>query len=144
MVTGAVSKAVPSARSASPFTCPNVGAIFHEKVGMGAGSLKIGVIPSGSYRTEPFTDLPVVRPDANSANGRAGVAPGGIAKGLLATAMLLVAMEKKMMPLKLVGPEAGVSVRRVCRSDPSIALTNAPWPSTPARLYRWLRSQASH
>jgi len=36
-----------------------------------------------------------------------------MAKGLLATAMSLVAIEKKMMPLKLVGPEAGVSVLRV-------------------------------
>src|SRR5215207_11701545 len=126
MVTAAVSKAVPSARRASPLTCPNVGVIFHEKVGIGAGSLKIGVIPSGSYKTRPFCDLPVVKPDANSENGRAGVAPGGIAKGLVATAMLLVAIEKKMMPLKLLEPEAGVSVRRVCRSEPSMALTKAP------------------
>src|SRR5215213_5588553 len=100
IATGAVSKAVPFVRSASPFTCPTAGAAFHGKVGISAGSLKIGVMPSGSYKTRPFTDLPVVKPEANSAKGRAGVAPGGIAKGLLATAMLLVAIEKKMMPLK--------------------------------------------
>ena len=41
----------------------------------------------------PSTDLPVVKPEANSANGRAGVLPGGIANGLFATGILLVAIE---------------------------------------------------
>src|SRR6266545_1957974 len=134
MVTEAVSSAVLSALRASPFTCPNVGATFHEKTGISAGSLKTGVIPAGSYSVKPFTDFPVVSPAANSAKERAGVLPGGIANGLLGTAMLLVAIEKKMIPLKLVGPLAGVSVRRVCRNVPSMALLDPPCPVIPARL----------
>jgi hypothetical protein len=42
-----------------------------------------------------LTDLPVVKPEANSANGRAGVVTGdGSANGLFVTATLLVAIEK--------------------------------------------------
>src|SRR5215212_5980178 len=126
MLTVAVSSGFESESKASPLTCPFDGASFQEKVGMFAGSAKMGVCPAGSYRVAPFTDLPVVNPEANSAKGRAGVVTGaGIANGLFVTAMLLVAIEKKMTPLRFV-PPAGVSVRRVWRSVPSMALLAAP------------------
>src|SRR5881296_1821717 len=137
MVTVAASTAVPSGRLAKPMRCPRVGAAFQERTGTGAGSLKSGIEPAGSYSVTPFTDLLVVSPDANSANGRSGVfCPAGIEKGFAVTATFDVAIEKKITPAAVFPLDDGSSkTRRVWRSDPSTAFRNTPTPITPARLY---------
>src|SRR5687768_9507156 len=96
IVTSAVSRAVSSERFANPFMCPTDGAAFQGSTGIVALSEKTGtgLRTVSSYSVKPSTDLPVFRPDANSAKLRTGVSPAvGRLNGLFKTWILDVAIE---------------------------------------------------
>src|SRR4029453_532043 len=128
----------PASSPTMPSRWPTWGLVFQASSGAAAGSAKIaiGVDIWSSYSTVPSTDLPVVRPAANSANGRLGVGwPAGMEWGLLVTAVLLLAMLKNTSPMAGWPLGEDARARRVWRSVPSIALRDAPWPMSAARPY---------